>query len=139
MQKTNLVLLIIGGLVLLGAGYSLGVSLGQKGVEQTETALSDLVGSKVIGKLTTTASGEITEISGRNLTLVNEEESLTVLIKEDATFYRSLQPEEAETPQLVEMEETSFEEIKVGSQINIACELKADSSLEGIDVTILLK
>jgi len=140
MQKTNLILLIIGGLVLLVAGYSFGLSLGQKGIEQTETeiALADLIESKVTGRLITTASGEITKVAEGSLTLTNEEDVLTILIREDTIFYLLVAPEEeAETPQPVEQKEIEFGEIKIGDKANISCELKPDAELEGISVTIL--
>jgi hypothetical protein len=138
MQNKNLILVIIGGLILLGLGYSFGLSLGQKAIEETETPLADLLESKVIRGLNTTALGEVIEIAGRNLTLNSDGDTLTISIKENATIYRLVPPEEVtETPQPVEREEIEFEEIKVGDQVDIPCELKADGTLEGIDVTVL--
>jgi len=141
MKKEILIAIaVIGGLVLLGIGFSLGLSSGKKAIEEikTEAPLASLLKSKVIQDLTTVASGEVTEISGRNLTLSKEGDTLTISIREDAPIYRLLPSEEvaAEVPQPVAMEEIEFEEIKIGDRANISCALKDDSTLEGLEVTL---
>lgn len=142
MKKNILIVIaVIGGLILLGIGFSLGLSSGKQAMEEikTEAPLADLLESKVIAGLTTVASGEVTEISGRNLTLSAEGDTLTILIREDAPIYRLVPPEEkaTEVPQPVVREEIGFEEIKAGDQASITCQLKADASLEGIEVTVV--
>ena len=139
MKKEILIAIaIIGGLIILGLGFSLGLSWGLKAIKEVKAPLADLLESKVITSLITTASGEVAEISGRNLTLSKEGDTLKILIKEDATIARLVPPAEVtEVPQPVAREEIEFGEIKVGDQVNVSCELKADSSLEGIDVTVL--
>ena len=139
MKKENLIMIgVIGGLIFLALGFYAGLSYAQKQIKETgtESALADLLTSKIIGQLTTTASGDITEISGRSLTLNSEEETLTVLIVEDASIYRLSLPEEATTPQPATREEIDFAEIKVGDRANVSCVLKADSTLEGVEVTL---
>ena len=90
MNKTNLIALgIIGGLILLGAGYSYGIFTAQKGLEelqQAPTGVSELLTSKVLRGLNASANGDITAISGRNLTLSAEGDTLIVLIRDDATL-----------------------------------------------------
>lgn len=142
MKKTNLIIIaVIGGLILLGLGFSLGLNLGKKAMEEvkTEAPLADLLESKVITGLTTIASGEVTEISGRNLTLRKEGDTLTILIREVAPIYRLVPPEEkaTEVPQPVVREEIEFGEIKIGDKVDIPCRLKADTSLEGAEVIVL--
>ena len=139
MKKENLIMIgVIGGLIFLALGFYAGLSYAQKQIKETgtESALADLLTSKIIGQLTTIASGDITEISGRSLTLNSEEETLTVLIVEDASIYRLSLPEEATTPQPATREEIDFAEIKVGDRANVSCVLKADSTLEGVEVTL---
>jgi len=139
MKKENLIMIgVIGGLIFLALGFYAGLSYAQKQIKETgtESALADLLTSKIIGQLTTIASGDITEISGRSLTLSSEEETLTVLIGEDASIYRLSLPEEATTPQPATREEIDFSEIKVGDRANVSCVLKADSTLEGVEVTL---
>lgn len=138
-KETLIAIVIIGGLILLGIGYSVGLSSGQKAVKEVKAPLAELLASKVIGSLTTIATGEVTEISDRSLTLSAEGDTLTILIRENAPIYRLVPPEEKtpKIPQPVVREEMNFEEIKVGDRVNIFCQLKADASLEGIEVIIL--
>lgn len=143
MNRNNLIIIaVIGGLILLGLGYSYGLFTTQKGLkelQQAPTALSELLASKVIRGLSTSATGDITAISGRSLTLTAEGDTLTILIREDAPIYRLVPPEEIaiEIPQPVAREEITLGEIKVGDKVNISCQLKADGSLEGTEVTVL--
>lgn len=142
MKKEILItIVVIGGLILLGIGFSLGLNLGKKAMEGTkvEAPLTDLLESKVITGLTTAASGEVAEISGRSLTLNNEGDTLTILIREDALIYRLVPPEEkaTEVPQPVAREEIGFGEIKTGDTVSISCQLKADASLEGTEIIVL--
>lgn len=137
-KEISIALIIIGGLIILGLGYSCGYFSGQKGVEEikVEEPLVSLLESKIIRDLTANASGEVTEISGRNLTLSEEGNTLTVAIKEEATINRLVLPTEEVTEAAVG-EEIEFGEIKVGDQVSIFCKLKADGSLEGTDVMVL--
>jgi len=137
-KETLIAIVIIGGLILLGIGYSVGLSSGQKAVKEVKAPLAELLASKVIGSLTTIASGEVTEIAGRNLTLSAEGDTLTIFIREDATIAHLVPSAEVtEVPQPVVREEIEFGEIKVGDQVSISCQLKADASLEGIEVIVL--
>lgn len=140
-KETLIIIAVVGGLVLLGIGFSLGLSLGKKVMEGTkvEAPLAGLLESKVITGLTTAASGEVAEISGRSLTLNNEGDTLTILIREDALIYRLSSPEEkaTEVPQPVAREEIEFGEIKTGDTVSIFCQLKADASLEGTEILVL--
>ena len=143
MNKTNLIILgIVGGLILLGAGYSYGIFTAQKGLEelqQAPTLLSELLASKVIKGLNTSAAGEIATISGRSLTLSAEGDTLTVLIRDDATLGRMVPPTEAatEVPKPLAREEIAFSDLKVGDRVAVACQLSAAGTFEGIDVTVL--
>ena len=139
MKKENLIAIaVIGGLILLGIGFSLGLSSGQKAVKEVKAPLADLLESKVITSLITTASGEVTEISDRTLTLSKEGDTLTILIKEDTPIYQEIPSEEIEgVPTPVGKKEIEFGEIKIGDKVNISCQLKVDGSLEGIEVIVL--
>ncbi len=143
MKKISLIITIaIGGIILLGVGFFSGVTWVQKQIQKsnTESPLAALLASKVISNgLATFASGEITVIGGRNLTLNKEGNTLTILIQEDALIYRLSPPKETatEVPQPVEMKEIQFGEIKAGDKVNISCQLKSDGTLEGTTVTVL--
>ena len=142
MNRNNLILIaVIGGVILLGIGFYSGLIYTQKQIEKakTESPLADLLVSKVIKSMDIVASGEIAEISGRNLTLTQEGNNLTISIREDSFISRLVPSEETtiETPKPVATEEIGFEEIKKGDKVEISCQLKSDGSLEGKEVTIL--
>ena len=137
MNRNNLILIaVIGGIILLGIGFYSGLIYTQK---QIESPLAQLLTSKVIKSMDIVASGEIAEISGRNLTLTQEGNNLTISIREDSFISRLVPSEETtiETPKPVATEEIGFEEIKKGDKVEISCQLKSDGSLEGKVVTIL--
>jgi len=123
----------------LGIGFYSGLIYTQKQIEKakTESPLANLLASKVINGLTTSASGEVAAISGRNLTINNDGDTLIVPIKEEAVINSLLPLEESETPQPTTWEEIKFEDIKTGDKVNISCQLKADGTLEGTAVTVL--
>lgn len=140
MKKNSLILItIIGGVILLGIGFYSGLIYTQKQIEKarTESPLANLLASKVINGLTTSASGEVAAISGRSLTINNDGDTLIVPIKEEAVINSLLPLEETETPQPTTWEEIKFEDIKTGDKVNISCQLKADGALEGTAVTVL--
>jgi len=142
MKKETLIpVIIIGSLILLGLGFIFGYSFEKKAIEKlkAESPLVDLSKSKVINSLTIIASGEVKEISGRNLTLNAEGDDLTILIREDASINGLVASEEKVTdiPQPLARKEIKFEEIKVGDKVNITCQLKTDGSLEGTETIVL--
>jgi len=142
MKKISLIItVVIGGIIFLGVGFFSGVTWVQKQIQKsnTESPFAVLLASKVINDLTTVASGEITAIGGRNLTLNKEENSLIISVRTDALIYRLSPSEETatEVPQPVKREEIQFGEIKIGDKVNISCQLKADGTLEGTAVTVL--
>jgi len=134
MKKSNLIFLIIGGLILLGLGYGYGYLSGQKTVEETENPLTTLLSSKVIDELDAIASGEITAISERNLTLTKEGESWSILIKEGVAIERFVAPAGGTT---ADREEIGLADLQIGDQVNVVCQLTTEGSWVGINVIVL--
>jgi len=141
MKKNNLIVVaLIGGIILGGLGFYCGLGYANNKVSQikVESPLTSLFSSKVISGLTAVAVGQIKEISGRNLVLTAEGTDLTISIKEDASIGRFLPAKgDIKVPQPMTREDIKFEEMKVGDQVNIFCNLKTDLSLEGSNVTVL--
>lgn len=138
MKKPILIVLISVGIIIvltivLGFVFNYGQKLGEK---TGRALILNLLESKVIRGVSVSASGEITEISGRFLTLSAEEDTLTVLIRDDAPIHRLIRSEEYQPGQPVTREEIEFEAIKIGDQTGISCQLKADGTLEGRSITI---
>ena len=132
-----LVSLIMLGIVFLGVGYFAGVTLEkQKNAPELEkieraTKILRAVNSRVIPS--PVAFGEITNISGRVLTLAYAGESLDILIKENAQIY-FLPQVTAGTQDTVKERNIDFSEIKVGDWSNITLEISPDGQVEGLSV-----
>lgn len=131
MKRTQLVLIIILGLILIGVASIFSYRLGQNQTESEFSAipLLTLIKSKAFADRNITAIGEVKEISGRNLILVADGDSFSIPIAIDAKIEKGKQ-----LP--IEMK---FEEIKVGDRVTIAVELKTDGTIEGNFVTIISK
>jgi hypothetical protein len=140
MKKNNLIVMaIIGGIILGGLGFYCGLGYANNKVSQikVESPLAGLFSSKVISGLTVATVGQIKEISGRNLILTAEGSDLTVFVKEDASIDRFLPAKgDSKVPQTMSIEKIKFEDMKVGDNVNIFCNLKTDLSLEGVNVTV---
>ena len=133
MRKTQMALIIIGALILVGIASVFSYQLGQKSVGVTpENQFPNVLESKVTQKWSGLATGVVTEISGRNLTLTKNGDSLTISILETAKVYFAI-PEELEK----KPESVSFEEIKVGDEVNIGI-AAVENNLVGETVTILV-
>ena len=126
--------MIAGGLLLLVLGYFLGSFADTAKTTPPATAasllfpLAELMESGVIGAITSTASGEVIKISGRTLTLEAEGDIWNVPVREGASVHRLVRPE---------VEELTFEEIKIGDRVDIALYLKADGTIEGRHIAVL--
>ena len=136
---------VIGGIVLLGAGYLAGISLEKEKtksqlekLERATSALNSLSSSKVIPSIV--AFGEVTKISGRTITLTYGTENLPIRIKEDAKIYSFNTPTPGqETPLTGPIQtESTFEAIKAGDNLNISVKVSPDGELEGLSVIIFL-
>jgi hypothetical protein len=139
MKKENLIIIaIIGGMILISLGYGLGYLTLQKQLKSpTEVSPLTLQTSKVIRNWNGTASGQVTKISDRTLTLTAEGENLEIVIKEDAKI-QTLSFQAGETKEEIKKrtKELSFEDIKVGDNVNISISPKGEI-VEGYIVTVL--
>ena len=141
--------LILGVVIALIIGGVLGFILGMAKIKQIPPKIeekisvlkeSDLMKSKVLRGWTATASGKVTEISGRILTLASNGDSLKISIMEEAKIFRAkliiVPPEEtlAEIPP--EPEEIDFKDIKIGDRVYLMVIL-IDNELKGVDVSVM--
>jgi len=141
-----IILLIIGVIVILAVGCLGGILFQtQKTALQLEkmSKLIEVMSSKIIPSVV--AVGKVTNISGRTVTLeahTNEEKPLTIFIKiaNDAkltSFVFSTAGEEGEgVLGAPTQEEIEFEDIKVGSNVNVSLKILPDASFEGISVIV---
>lgn len=149
MQKKNLFITIIVVLILIVLSFVYGYSLKERILSpqetilpaQEESKLTDLEKSKVVQSWIVDATGRITEISDRTLTLTVEEESLVISITEDARIVFLSFPEmpiEFVEGELIEVEEEeiNFEDLKVGDEVSVMAKLKPSGELEGTNVSV---
>jgi len=143
MQKKNLIITIVVVLILIGLSFSYGYFLKGKILSlQEKSKLVELEKSKLIQSWIVTVTGKIIKISERTLTLSAEEESLVILIKEDAKIISFSLPEPpAEfvegAPLETQEKEIKFEDLKVGDKVSIIAEVKPGGELEGTNVSVL--
>jgi hypothetical protein len=123
----SITLFIIFLLILLGVGFGLGYFWTKK---QTPICPPSLLESKVLRNWMTFANGTVKEISGRDLILAANGETLKISVSEGAKF-QSLNPETKE------MQKADFEDIKVGGKVEIQLSVTSEKVLIGHLVTIL--
>jgi len=131
-KKNQIILIIVGVLILIGLVSYLSYQLGQKSTEaEIKTVAPDFLTSKVTEKWNALASGKVIEISGRNLTLRKDNNTLTISISETAKIYFVSLEEKRE-----ELESAQFENIKIGDEINVSVAIE-EGDIKGETVMIL--
>jgi len=85
---------------------------------------------------TTFATGDVTKISGRKITLALDEEKLEIPISADARILNVI-PVETAQGKMYEPKEGIFEDIKVGDNIYVNIIVTPDGNYEGIEARIL--
>jgi hypothetical protein len=123
----SIILFIIFLLIILGVGFGLGYFWTKK---QTPICPPSLLDSKILRNWVTFANGTVKEISGRDLILATNEETLKISVSEEAKF-QSLNPETKE------IKKANFEDIKVGGRVEIQLSVTPEKNLIGHLVTIL--
>jgi hypothetical protein len=105
-EKTSLILTIVFGIILLGGIFYFGYFLGQRKIK------TSLLESKMLENWMAFAKGEVKEISGRDLTLTANGESLKISISEKAVI-QSLNIKTGE------IKKANLSDIKVGGKLEV--------------------
>ena len=127
----SITLFVIFLFILLGIGFGLGYFLGQRGPEiKPPVCPPSLLDSKILRNWVTFANGKVKEISGRDLILEANEETLKISISEEAKF-------QILNPETKEIKKANFEDIKVGNKVEIQLSITPEKVLIGYLVTIL--
>jgi len=133
MRKNQVILISIGVLILVGLASGFSYWLGQKSVAiKDEVAVLNFLKSKMVQNWDATASGEITGISNRTLTLSKNGETLNIPILEEAKI-NSLSSEGGEK----KLENIGFGDIKVGDGAEIRLGVNQEGNFIGVFVTVL--
>lgn len=127
MDRSSFISLLVVGVILFLVGAGVGVYYQMQKGSFGDAAVRAL-SSKVIPSIV--AYGQVTNISGRNITLSHNGDSLTIPVATDAqvsSFASGLTAEQ----------DVGFGDVKKGDYINISVKLSADGSMEGRAVIIL--
>jgi len=144
MEKKFLTILIVVGIVAFVLGGGLGMFLQQqqatsmlKPENNPKIKAVQLLSSKVVPSIT--AYGQVSNISGRNLTLTFGGDSLTVKIRDNATvFLPASTTTDSKGKQVTVPQKTvEFSEIKKGDNVSVNLTLSADGQMEGQMVVVL--
>jgi len=130
MSSKNLILIII-ILIIVGFGsYQLGLI--QQEPEETEEVIT-FPKTKLIQSWSSTARGEVIEISGRTITLEADGDVLVISLKENAGINRLIVDLETNKTKFQAVE---FQELKVGAGVHVLIQLK-DGKLLGESMAII--
>ena len=137
-SKKQLIILIIVGVVLFLLGGAVGIIAIQGGAQQGKIKMANSLSSKVVSSIV--AYGQVKSIDARNLTLANLGDSLTVPVASTAQIYAFITPAttgKSKTTSAPIQQTVSFQNIKVGDNVNVTIRLLATGQLEGSSVIIL--
>jgi hypothetical protein len=131
--KKQLAILVSAAVVLFLVGFALGYLLHpQKAADKVKIQAATNLSSKVVSSVV--AYGQVKSISGRNITLSNLGDSLTILVAADAPIYSFIVKDKATAPV---QQKVSFGSIKIGDSVNVAVKTLSSGQLEGSSVIIL--
>ena len=132
MQKASTLWLVILGIAILLVGGGLGVVY-QKSTSSPSTANTAAsqdfltkLNSKVISSMV--AYGDVTKVSGKAITLTTEGQSLTVTMKDNATYTMRVP---ATSTTKASSKKATLSDVKVGNKINISLDLSDTGELLG--------
>ncbi len=135
-MNKNIVFMVIAALVVFILGGGVGMLFSSQGganqITPAQEGVLKILASKVIPSIV--AYGEVTNISGKNVTVSYAGDSATVTVADNAQVYSFLQQAGSAAPN---QQKTDFAAIKKGDTLNIALKLLADGTLQGQSVIIL--
>jgi hypothetical protein len=137
MDKKQLSILIVAGVLIFLIGGGLGIFLIQGSSGRAKVEMANNLSSKVISSII--AYGQVKNINGRNITLSNLGDNLSILIANDAQVYAFVVPTDAgENTTASPVQQTvNFETIKIGDNVNVAVKILPNGQVQGTSVIIL--
>ena len=146
MEKKDLILVIIGGLVLLIIGYFLGTSkerevvvTDQEVIKKAEVPLAivNILESNVVTGLSASVEGTVVQVDGRDIKLESEGDYLVISIKERASIFRLIDQGVVDGVPIPPITRSiTINEIVSGDNLMIDVEVKRDGTLIGRDVIL---
>ena len=145
MEKKDLILVIIGGLVLLIIGYFLGTSKEREVVvtdqevikAEVPLAIVNILESNVVTGLSASVEGTVVQVDGRDIKLESEGDYLVISIKERASIFRLIDQGVVDGVPIPPITRSiTINEIVSGDNLMIDVEVKRDGTLIGRDVIL---
>jgi len=134
MEKTNLTVPILVGVVLFIVGAALGifyqVQIGSKSATEVKTV--NALASKVIPSIV--AYGKVTAIDGQNVTVSFDGDTLMVPIVDNAQVFAFTNTTATSAPV---QQKSSFDKLKVGDNINISVKVLEGGKMQGESIFIM--
>lgn len=144
MKKQTAVTFVLIGSVLIALSFGYGYWLkGTKTTSVEESIFAKLEKSQLVDSWRVIIGGQITEISGRTITLAYKGESLEILVKEDARVTRVILNESvgedtpSALPVIAEREEIGFESLEIGDMVSVLADVKLTGELQGADIAVV--
>jgi hypothetical protein len=131
-DKKQLVILIIAGIVIFLAGGAAGIVFEKQKIPTQKIEAADSLSSKVISSIV--AYGEVKSINGRNITLSNLGTDLIITIAGNAPVYSFANRSGSTAPS---QQTVAFSDIGKGDKINIALKVLTTGQVQGTSVIIL--
>jgi len=134
MSKSNIVVIIIVGIIIFVIGGAVGVfyQMQKDAPELLKASALEKLSSNVIPSIV--AYGEVLDINGRDVLISFSGASLTVPIDENAQVYSFNNSSASESPT---QQQANFSEIKKGDYLNISLKVSMDGEIQGKTVIIL--
>ena len=139
-RKNNLVVLIIAGVLIFLVGGGLGIVFMQRGSQQIKIETASSLASKVVTSMV--AYGKVENIDGKNITLSNLGDNLTISMADNAQVYSFTTPTTTDKNGKVTtgtpiQQTVKFGDIKIGDNVNVAIKLLPNGQMQGSSVIIL--
>jgi hypothetical protein len=131
-DKKQLSILIVMGILIFLAGGALGIISENQKIPTQKIETANNLSSKVISSIV--AYGEVKSVNGRNIVLSNLGTDLTIRIAENAPVYSFATRSGSAAPV---QQTVKLSDISKGDKINIALKVLPIGQMEGTSVVIL--
>ena len=138
-KKTALLSVILVGLVVISSGGSYLLGRNATAIKNQNSAIAgiEILTSKLTKSVNAIFVGQLTNVSGQDLTLKNKDsqETMTITLRDDAKISEMVFDSPESNPV---RKERKIEDLKIGSEITIFVSLSPEGKIQGSGVDILV-
>ena len=133
MKKQTLIVVIIGGLMLLGLGFSYGSFLGQKQSKENMAKISPMPSSQLIKNWWTAVSGQVESITPQSISISSAGASIAIALSGKTKVKKIIltQGKPVET-----VENLSLEDVRAGNTVTVGAVADLQGNLLADSVSI---